>query len=119
MRPSRPINHFLSWLAGHELTVLLALAAFAFGVWMFAALADEVMEGGTQAMDRRLLLAMRQPDGSPIGPPAVQEAARDITALGGLAVLGLLTVLTAGYLALDGKDRMALFASASIATGLL
>src|SRR5258707_14709327 len=110
MRPSsRPMHRFLSWLAGHELTVLLALATLAFGVWMFAALADEVMEGGTQAIDRKLLLAMRRSDGSPIGPPALQEAARDITALGGIAVLSLLTLFTAAYLALDGKAHMALF----------
>jgi undecaprenyl-diphosphatase len=64
--------------------------------------------------DRKLLVGMRRADGSPIGPPAVQEAARDITALGGVAVLGLLTAARAGFLALDGKKHMALFVCGSV-----
>jgi undecaprenyl-diphosphatase len=117
---SRGIVRFFSWLGSHELALLLALGALALGVWLFAELADEVMEGGTQAIDRKLLLAMRRSsDGSPIGPPVVQEAARDITALGGTIVLGLLTVFTAGYLALDGKIRMAVFVCGSVFSGLI
>jgi undecaprenyl-diphosphatase len=117
---SRGILRFFSWRGGHELAVLLAVGGIAFGVWMFAELADEVMDGGTQAIDRKLLLAMRRPsDGSPIGPPAVQEAARDITALGGITVLGLLTMFTAGYLALDGKVRMAVFVLGSVFSGVI
>jgi len=116
---SRRILRFFSWLGGHELGVLLAIGGVAFGVWMFAVLADEVMEGGTQAIDRKLLLAMRRSDGSPIGPPAVQEAARDITALGGTAVLGLLTIFIAAYLALDGKAHMAIFVCGSAFSGLI
>jgi undecaprenyl-diphosphatase len=87
---------------------------------MFALLADEVMEGGLQAFDRKILLVMRRPsDRAPIGPPAVQEAARDITALGGTAVLGLVTVLTAGFLVLDGKRHMALFLCCAVASGFV
>ena len=36
---------FLSWLGGHERSVLLALAGIVTGVWLFALLADEVVEG--------------------------------------------------------------------------
>jgi len=111
---------FLSWLGSHELQVLAAAVAIAAGVWIFAVLADSVMEGGTESFDKKLLLAMRRPgDLSPIGPPAFQEAARDITALGSLAILGLLTIITAGFLWLDGKRRMALFACGAVAGGLL
>jgi len=49
----------------------------------------------------------------------VQEAARDITSLGGIVVLGLITGIAAGFLALDGKTRMALFACASVAGGVV
>ena len=87
---------------------------------MFAMIADEVMEGGPQAFDRKLLLAMRRPgDLAPIGPPAMQDAARDITALGGVVVVVLLTVVTGGFLVLDGKRRMALFVCGSVLSGLI
>jgi|SRR5215472_13640325 len=110
----------LAWLGSHELAVLLAIGAIATGVWTFALIAGEVVAGGPQAFDRQLLLAMRRPgDLSPIGPPAVQDAARDITALGGVVVVGLLTLATSGFLALDGKRRMALFVCGAVGSGLL
>jgi undecaprenyl-diphosphatase len=110
----------LSWLGGHELGTLLVVAGIAAGGWIFGLLADEVFEGGTRNLDRRLLLAMRHPgDLTPIGSPAIQEAARDITALGSMAILGLLTVITGIYLALDGKRNMALFMCGSVVTGWL
>jgi len=109
---------FLSWLGRHERTVLLALAGIVTGVWLFALLADEVVEGGTKAFDQKLLLAFRHADRHDLlGPPAVQEAARDITALGGVAVLTLITVIAAGFLALDGKRHMAFFVLGSVVGG--
>ena len=51
--------HPLTWLGGHEMAVLLALAGVVAGVWGFALLADEVLDGGTQAFDQKLLLAFR------------------------------------------------------------
>jgi undecaprenyl-diphosphatase len=87
---------------------------------MFAMIADQVVKGGPRAFDRKLLLAMRRPgDLAPIGPPAMQEAARDITALGGVVVVSLLTAVTGGFLALDGKRRMALFVCGSVVSGLI
>lgn len=114
------MHRLLAWLGSHELGVLLAVVGIAGGIWAFALIADEVLEGGTQAIDRKLLLSMRRPgDLSPIGPPAVQESARDVTALGGVVVLGLLTMVVGGFLALDGKTRMALFVCGSVASGLI
>jgi undecaprenyl-diphosphatase len=102
------------------MAVLLALAGGVAGVWGFALLADEVVEGGTQAFDHRLLLAFRHNDANhaPLGPPSMQEAARDITSLGGMAVLTLVTVIAAGFLALDGKRHMAFFLCGSVLGGL-
>jgi undecaprenyl-diphosphatase len=118
--PARnPFVRFLSWLGGHELAVLLAVAGMAAGLSLFAAIAGEVMEGGTRAIDRTLLLAMRHPDLTPLGPPAAQEAARDVTALGGIVVLTLLTALVVFFLALDGKKHMAVFLAASVVSGLI
>ena len=100
--------------------VLLAVTGVAAGVWLFAILADQVVVGSTKAFDRTLLLAMRQSGTrTPLGPPSVQEAARDITALGSVAVLGLVTAITAGFLALSGKRHMALFVCGSVASGVI
>ena len=63
-RSSRTVHlRFLAWLGSHELAVLLAIGGIAAGVWMFATIADEVLEGAgaPQAFDRKLLLAMRRP----------------------------------------------------------
>jgi len=110
----------LTWLGGHEMAVLLALAGVVAGVWGFAVLADEVLEGGTKVFDQKLLLAFRHSDTrAMLGPPAVQQAGRDISALGGVAVLTLLTAFTAGFLALDGKKHMALFVLGSVVSGLM
>jgi len=110
---------FLGWLGSHELGVLLAIAGIATGVWLFAAIADEVREGDAQTFDRRVLMSMRQPDGSLRGSAAFQEAARDVTALGSVTLLGLLTVITAGFLALDGKRHMAFFTCGSVLGGMV
>ena len=108
----------LTWLGGHEMTVLLALVCIVAGVWGFVLLADEVLEGGTQGFDQRLLLSFRHGDScAMLGPPAVQQAARDITALGGVAVLTLVTAIAAGFLFLDGKQHMALFVLGSVLSG--
>ena len=113
-------QRLLQWVGSHEVTVLLAVAGIAAGVWMFAALAGEVGDGDTQAFDRNVLLALRQPGTlAPLGPPAVQDAARDITALGGIAVLAMVTMIAAGFLILDGKRHMALFVCGSVVSGLI
>jgi len=111
---------FFSWLGSHELRVLLAFAAVACCSWLFSFIASEVIHGDTQAFDRSLLLAMRRPgDHALLGPPSLQDAARDVTALGGVTALTLLTGLTAAFLLLDGKKRMALFVAGSVASGLV
>lgn len=115
-----PILRLLAWLGGHELGVLLAVAGIVTGVWIFAELADRVIDGDTQKFDRTLLLAMRRPgDLAPIGPPFLQEAARDITALGGVTVLSLLTGSVCIFLLLDNKRHMAVFIVGSVLSGLL
>jgi undecaprenyl-diphosphatase len=120
MQPTRNVLlRFLAWLGGHEAAVLCAVGGIAAGVWIFALIAGEVREGETLSFDRDILLAMRRPDLSLKGSREFQEAARDVTALGGIVVLTLVTAATAGFLALDGKRRMAGFLCASILTGTL
>jgi undecaprenyl-diphosphatase len=113
------VGRFFAWLGSHELAVLLAFVGIAAGAWIFSYIASEVIKGDWQAFDRNLLLAMRRPDLSPLGPPSLQESARDITALGGITALSLVTIFTTGFLLLDGRWRMALFVCGSVMGGLL
>lgn len=95
----------VEWLGGHELAVILGLLVVAAGTWGFIALAGEVVEGDTRRFDERLIRALRRPDdpATPIGPPWMEEVGRDITALGGVPLIVLITGAVAGFLALDRK----------------
>jgi undecaprenyl-diphosphatase len=113
------VLRLLHWIGSHELAVLLALGGIAGGVWIFLKIASEVTEGETLNLDRKLLLSMRRPDLSPKGAPQVEEVMRDLTALGGVAVLSLLTISTAVFLVLAGKKNMAAFLCCAVLSGLL
>lgn len=107
-------------LAGRELPLLLSLLLVACGLWVFIAVAGEVIEGDTHALDEALLLALRSPTdrGDPIGPPWLEVFGRDVTALGGFGLLGFITLAVAGFLALQGKRRAALFVLVAVAGGM-
>jgi undecaprenyl-diphosphatase len=101
--------------------VSLALTILGFGLFAFIGIADEVLEGDTMPFDQWLLLALRVPGdpANPIGPDWVEEMFRDFTALGGIGILGLLTVVSIGYLWLQDLHHTALFLLTAIAGGLL
>ena len=105
----------------NEAAPLLSLAALSFFGWAFIELAGEVLEGETTAFDRTVLLALRESGdpANPIGPGWLQEAARDITALGGHAVLGVVTLASIAYLLMTGKSHAALLVVASVGGGML
>ena len=88
----------LARLARAELAAVAALLVLALGGYGFLAVADEVADGDTAVLDRRVLLALRRAgDASdPLGPHWLQIAAADITALGSVAVLSLVVLLLAG-----------------------
>ena len=104
-----------------EFPVLLALGAAAAAAWAFIELADEVVEGEVDSLDRRLLLALRDPSDPQLalGPGWLQEMARDFTALGGTAVLLLVTLGAVGFLLLDRKRHAALAVLVAVAGGQL
>ncbi|MGH7267064.1 MAG: phosphatase PAP2 family protein, partial [Candidatus Rokuibacteriota bacterium] len=83
----------------------------------FVGIANEVLEGDARAIDERILLLLRRADDPtrPIGPAWLADAARDVTALGGPAVLVLVVLAVLGYLRIQRKPReMALVAAASL-----
>jgi undecaprenyl-diphosphatase len=121
VRDDKLLRRFLVWIGRHERGFLLSIAALVAGLWLFTLLADEVMEGGTAGIDRKILIGMRNPAdlAAPLGSPVVEEAARDVTALGGVTVLTFLTTVIGGYLILDGKRRLAFFVWGSVLAGML
>jgi undecaprenyl-diphosphatase len=107
-------------LSGPHFAALLIAGGLAAGVGILVFLGIEISAGKTLTCDRAILLAMRRPgDHAPIGSPAFQQTARDISAMGSTAVLSFLTGTVAGFLALDGKKRLAFLICGSIAGGLL
>jgi undecaprenyl-diphosphatase len=75
----------------------------------FGLIAQEVVEGKTLAFDREIMRALRSASDPsvPIGPAWLPEAARDVTSLGSMVVLGIITAAAVGYLFLAGKSRVA------------
>jgi len=101
--------------------MLIVVIIIAGGIWSFAKLAGEMVEGDTKAFDLKLIVAMRNPQdlSDPLGPKWVEELGRDFTALGGVGILTLLTLASAGFLFLDKKRRPAVFLLVAVAGGLL
>lgn len=104
-----------------EFGTLIVLALAVAGFWAFAELADEVAEGATRSLDRDLLLLLRSgtDPADPIGPAWLEEMLRDLTALGGIAVLTLTMVAVAGGFLLMGRVRGTLYLAAAVGGGLL
>jgi undecaprenyl-diphosphatase len=101
-----------SYAAGAALAALLA----GFGI-----IADEVNEGGTMRIDQAVLLALRVPGDptDPIGPAWLEEAARDITALGSFSVLAILITVVVIHLFLINRTRTAWFLMVSVTGGTI
>lgn len=102
-----------------EFPVLLAGLLVVAGLWGFFELSEVARSGSPNALDTSLLLALREPGdlANPIGPPDLEKAMRDITALGGTAVLVLVTALAVLYLLIAGKFAIALFVLAAVCGG--
>jgi undecaprenyl-diphosphatase len=90
----------LEWIGRNELSVLVALLVCVLAIWIFVEVADEVTEGDTARFDEWAVRALRSSHdpARPIGPRWLAEVGRDLTALGGVAVLTLTTLAVAGYL---------------------
>jgi len=106
----RPFVH-LTRLERHEIAWLLVALAASTLLFAFLKLASEVMEGETMAFDTRILRALRNPQDPArmIGPPWLQGALLDLTALGSPVILGLVVAAVVGFLLLQTRYRTALF----------
>ena len=85
----------------------------------FSKLASEVLEGEGRAIDTQIMLLMREPNDStnPLGPGWFEEMMRDISGLGGVAILTFITLASALYLFLINKKGLALYLLAAVGSG--
>jgi undecaprenyl-diphosphatase len=109
------------WIAARELRTLLLVAALAGGVFAFLEIAEAVREDETRALDEAILLAMRRPGdpADPLGPAWVEEFGRDLTALGGVPIVGLVTTAVAATLWLLRQRRSATLLVLAVLSGAL
>lgn len=107
-------------LARREFVSLLILALVVGSGWAFIAIADEVVEGEAKPFDTWILLSMRsaQDTADPLGPGWFEEAARDITALGSMAVQTLLALAVAFYLIMQRKYHATIFVAVAVIGGV-
>ncbi|HEX8166668.1 MAG TPA: phosphatase PAP2 family protein [Beijerinckiaceae bacterium] len=100
----------------NEAGPLVTLCVLSFFAWAFVKLAGAVVEGDTEAFDRRILLSLRNPAdlSDPIGPSWFEEAARDVTGLGSHTILLLVTLASLAYLLLMRKCGAALLLLAAV-----
>jgi undecaprenyl-diphosphatase len=101
--------------------VLIVLALVAGGIWAVVVVVDLVQAGTVQAFDEAVLLAFREPDDPTelLGPEWAEVLVRDITALGGVGVLTMVTLAVLGYLLLTKRARTALFVAVAVVSGAL
>ena len=114
----RFVSGLLAHAEGKTLAALILIAGLSAA---FVSLSDEVIEGDTRVVDTRILLALRDPadPANPLGPPWVEEMGRDLTALGGVAVLTIVFVFAAGLLWLRGRRRTVALLAVAVSGGLL
>lgn len=93
-----------------EAQVLVALILATGAVLAFVEIAEDVTEGETHEIDRSLVLLLRAPGdlNDPIGSRNIEEAVRDVTALGGTAVVAIVTLLGVLAFAFHRRYRHAL-----------
>ncbi|MFA7413866.1 MAG: phosphatase PAP2 family protein [Rhizobium sp.] len=87
----------------------------------FGMIADEVSEGETLGLDEAVLMALRTPGNpaDPIGPAWLEEAARDVTALGSFSVLTILVLVVVIHLFLIRRQRTGWFLALSVIGGTI
>lgn len=98
------------------LIAFLVSSALAFG---FVSIADEMAEGDARGFDEAILLAFRSATDTarPIGPPWLEAAMIDVTALGGVTVLTLITALVVAYLLVTRRFENAALVTAAVSGG--
>jgi undecaprenyl-diphosphatase len=104
-----------------EPVLLILLILSAGGAWAFIEVADAVNDGDSRVIDEWLVLSLRDPidKADPVGPRWFEETMRDITALGGYAILTPLTISVAIYEWIRNRRQTALLVIVATVGGIL
>jgi undecaprenyl-diphosphatase len=104
-----------------ERALLVSLLVIAAALFAFFRIASEMLEGDTMALDRAILVGLRAPadPAIPIGPRWLPEAMTNLTALGSMTVLPLVTLALVFYLMLARRRRTALFLLLATSGGIV
>lgn len=115
-RDASMIGRLRSWL---EVEMVFALAVSAGLALLFVMVVGWISDGSPTALDERIMLSMRtaQDLSDPVGPKWLEEAVRDITALGSTTVLSLLVISVTVFLLMTGRRRLALTTLIGTSTG--
>ncbi len=103
-----------------EFVLLLAAATLCGSVLIFVEVTDEVMEGGFNHAEQQWMRSLRSPEdlSQPIGPRWLQHVGLDISALGGGAVLSVMTLIVMGYLLIERRFHAVIFLLVAALGGL-
>lgn len=105
--------------SGLEPSIYFPLLLATFFFWLFISVTEEVLEGESLYLDRVIIELMHseKKSASFLGSEWFQQMVRDITALGGHIVLGIITVAVVLYLYLIKNAETAIFVFFTIIGG--
>ena len=105
-------------IARTEIAAVTALFVLALGVMTFVEVAGDMTGTDGQAFDQAVLAWVQPVAGDPRGPRWLEEAAADLTSLGGISVLILFAVIAVVFLLLQRKRLSALLLVLGLAGGV-
>ncbi len=103
-----------------DFLLLFGVFLIVFAIWTFLELAGAISTHTLLQLDEQLLLALREPEqlSNPLGPRWLEEAMRDISALGSITAVLFVTGAVAGHLVLSRNLHALAFLTVSIAGGM-
>jgi undecaprenyl-diphosphatase len=103
-----------------DFLLLFGVFLIVFAIWTFLELAGAISSHTLLEVDEQVLLALREPGqlSNPIGPRWLEEAMRDISALGSITAVLFVTGAVAGHLLLSRNFHALAFVTVSIAGGM-
>jgi len=103
-----------SWEKRFALVLVFIFLGVVGGFFEFA---SEVREKETEKFDEAVMLAIRESD--PTRSPRVGEIARDLTALGGVTVLTIVTLVSFGVAVFSGRTKLGWLGVSAVVAGSL
>jgi undecaprenyl-diphosphatase len=112
---------FVRRLFTDDFELLVSALLVALGLLVFLLVAGLVSEGDTHDVDARIMLALRdaRDPRNAVGPSWVEDGMRDLTALGGNAVLTLGSVAVVGFLLIRRQHHAAVLVVVAALGGVL